>query len=169
MQQQGSGTRYKWHGYGSRVDPNVVGAYIERNQGTNAECDPRLMWERARPADHPLHDLFEWDDTAAAAAHRTEQARRVIRSCKVVQVGDSKPRVAFVHVTRVTPDAVRNGYVSTETAISDPVLRAQVLRDAERQIRGLLDRYRFLKELDPVREAFEASVAELELTVQRAA
>lgn len=38
----------------------------------------------AENPDSPLHELFDWDDASAAKSWRTEQARRLIRSVKLV-------------------------------------------------------------------------------------
>lgn len=43
----------------------------------------------ARDADHPLHAMFEWDDTAAAHKYRLEQARGLIASVRVTVVTTS--------------------------------------------------------------------------------
>lgn len=52
----------------------------------------------ASSPDSPLHDQFEWDDSKAAAAHRLDQARELIRSVRIeLLVGERRViTVAYV-------------------------------------------------------------------------
>jgi hypothetical protein len=50
----------------------------------HGQLTPMLVLDQARAAEHPLHDRFEWDDSAAAESWRREQAHRLIRSVRVV-------------------------------------------------------------------------------------
>ncbi len=43
-----------------------------------------VVLDEARDPAHPLHDRFEWDDSAAAERYRLEQARNIIRSARIV-------------------------------------------------------------------------------------
>ena len=87
------------------------------------------MVEESRDPAAPLHPAFEWDDKKAATAYRVEQASHIIRHIDVVidkGNGDNSPIRAFVSVKR---DEDRS-YTSVLHALSDEVLRAQVLAQA---------------------------------------
>lgn len=49
----------------------------------DGRLEPSDVVQTARDPASPLHPLFEWDDAAAAAAHRLEQARNVIKRVRV--------------------------------------------------------------------------------------
>lgn len=53
--------------------------------------------DAARNKKNPLHPAFEWDDTVAAERFRTEQARKLIKSIRVVYE-DRPDEPKFVHV-----------------------------------------------------------------------
>lgn len=114
---------------------------------------PQAVVNDARPDDAPLHDRFEWDDRVAGERYRVEQARELIRSVRIVfhEPGDPIKEVrGYVSVDR--PHG--REYVPLEEARDDPLTRAIVLRDAEREWRALYQKYRGLEEfLAIVREA----------------
>lgn len=93
----------------------VLTAIADRNGG---RLTPELVVEAARDPASPLHSHFEWDDPKAAAAHRLDQARTLIRSVKIqVTVADftlKAPR--FVH----DPGAERQqGYITVAKLRTD--------------------------------------------------
>ncbi len=45
---------------------------------------PQAVVDAAKDEDSPLHNAFCWDDAEAARLYRLDQARRLIRSFKVV-------------------------------------------------------------------------------------
>lgn len=149
----GTPVAYRWRS-GTRFggDPQKVGEAIDdlaaKNGGT---CSPRDLVRAARRPRHACHDLIEWDDAVAAEEHRVTQARRIIRSVTVVEgdepEGGSAP--AFVAVRR---EGGHGGYMRTADAVAAPDLRATVLDDALRQLRGLEARYGHLAELAGVWE-----------------
>lgn len=160
---------YEWTaGRGHKIDANVLAREVDRLKRKHGVCNARDLLDVARPVGSPIHDLCEWDDVRAADEHRVYQLRKAMSSLRVVRI-DHPSEPALVHVTRVTPKGAADGYVGVRDAMADPEFRAQVLRDARRQIGGLLNRYAFLPELDAVRETFDACVSEPEMQVRRAA
>ncbi len=86
---------------GSHVsgDPNKIGKEFERLEKTEDGLTAETAIEAAKVKTSPLHDTFEWDDTAAAHQHRLKQARTLIRSVEVVIIGSNKPkRRGWVHI-----------------------------------------------------------------------
>ena len=55
-------------------------ALAERHDG---KLTPDLVVGAARDPASPIHDRFTWDDSEAAAKHRQNEARALIRSVKV--------------------------------------------------------------------------------------
>lgn len=107
----------------------------------------------ARNEDHPLHDRFEWDDTAAAEQWRRAQAQELIRSVKVTYVdggGEKKTTRAFVAVrqplTLVEDDdepQVNGGfrYLPVEEVAADELLARQAMAQMELEWKTLKAKY----------------------------
>lgn len=102
--------------------------------------------ERAKLETSALHDLFEWDDEAAAHQYRLNQARHIIRHIVVLENGDKTPRRAFIHVEKDS----RNVYVDTVDALADDELRLQVLSRARQELESFTRKYSELMELSEV-------------------
>lgn len=91
----------------------------------------RILLEAATPDTHPLHVLFEWDDTTAAQNYRLEQARRLIRSCKVTfadSAGNKRTVREFQSVVIRDPDHPKNAGLG-ESHIRVYRATADVVRD----------------------------------------
>lgn len=102
----------------------------------------QVVVDSARPKGHPLHSRFEWSDKVAGEAYRREQAKELIRSVRIkyAPADDSAMRDvrAFHAVSRPISGHV---YEPVEEVIEDPLLRAMVLRDMERDWKALRQRY----------------------------
>lgn len=148
---------FKWEsGRGYRVPADLVGEIVEKIEAAEGVCHPARLVEEARGEESPIHDLFEWRDDVAAERYRVDQARRVLRSLRVVTEHVEVKSPAFVHVRHVTDEGVTDGYMSTLTAMANEVTKAGVLGDALRQLNGLRHRYELLAELKPVWQALDA-------------
>lgn len=114
---------------------------------TNGKLTPQTVVDAARPSDSPLHSKFEWDDSIAGEAFRRSQAADLIRSVRVTYLpsgdGPQSSVRAFHAVKR--PD-VGHVYDPVEEVIDDPIQRAILLRDMERDWRALKQRYENLRE-----------------------
>lgn len=112
---------------------------------------PQIVVDAARPDAHPLHSKFEWDDSLAAEAHRRSQAADLIRSVRVtylpVDEGSAPGSVrAFHATTRVDSDEVVHAYDPVEDILDDPLQRAILLKDMERDWKALRKRWESFKE-----------------------
>lgn len=58
---------------------------------------PEELVEEAREADSPLHDMFEWDGTRAAALYWLYQARQVLREYRIVVITHDVGEVRVIH------------------------------------------------------------------------
>lgn len=98
--------------------PAVRAAIAELEQ--RGRLSPADVVETARDPSSPLHHCFDWDDTSAAESWRIEQARRLIRSVRVVVVHeDVQVRVPrYVRDTACEPE--RQGYVTCEQLQREP-------------------------------------------------
>lgn len=151
---------YAWRDGASApsVDPQVAGETLERIRIRNGGVlRPRDVVDEARAKNHPLHDVFEWDDAAAAEQHRLQQARHM--TAKITVRGYTEqhnPQRAFVNVAPTRED---QGYLSTldsDEAVQD-LIREQALRDLESWHR----RYSELEDFARVVGAIKATVRKL--------
>jgi hypothetical protein len=151
------------------IDAQVAGEELEvikeRNDGM---ITPEAVVTAARAKMSPLHPYFEWDDSIAAAKHRLEQSRYLIRHL-VVQIDEVKqpeahPVRAFVQVERKAPSTGKPeaGYMPIRTVMGDAELRGQVLRRAVSELKGWQARYTEMQELARVFDAIEQTALELQ-------
>ena len=133
----------------------IVREHMDRHGGV---YDPALFVVEAADPDHPAHDYFEWDDTAAAAKWRLVQARRFIsiRLDKVAPVvtdlTDGQTQIvvqrgpAFVSPMR---NRDRGGYRDARTPFGQKELRAQAA-DGSFSFSAVLRRYRAVMDEDQI-------------------
>jgi hypothetical protein len=127
------GTRYT-------VDANVVGHALEDIEETMGKVTPQALVKKAEAKTSPLHPLFEWDDTKAAARFRDHQARNVIRSVQVVV--SEKPRkdqgVTVSIATRAFPYVPADeGYLAIDRVARDLTRFQSALYAVEAKVAGL--------------------------------
>lgn len=119
--------------------------YDERGKLT-----PALVVETARAADHPLHERFEWDNEIAGEAYRRVQAAELIRSVRVRDTrgndeSDVRCKVRqFVSVQR--SDDPERSYEPVSDVLADPLRRAMLLREMERDWRLFKQRWSHMTE-----------------------
>lgn len=86
--------------------------------------------EAAKDKSCVLHHHFEWDDTEAAKAYRKEQARSLIRKCKIVLV--DMPSAEIRAFTSLPSDRESGGgYRLTSTVLNDQQMRLEFMHDIE--------------------------------------
>jgi hypothetical protein len=125
----------------------------------DADLPSRLL-DRARSKTSEIHHLFEWDDAAAADAHRRERANYLIRSVRI-EIRTIKNEVLRVPLLiRELP--TENGKKVTlgfEQAMADPQHRATMVDRALSELQSVRRRYTEIKELadvfDKIDEASE--------------
>ena len=139
--------------FGKNQDPTVIGTELERLIDNNDQrLIPEKVVETAQNPMSPLHPLFEWDDAKAAQAHRIEQARHLLRSVQVTIITNKGQEIT----TRMTVTSERHKqpgkhyYSTTEYALSNEELRAQVLKQALLELAAFRRRYAELSELAQV-------------------
>lgn len=153
--------RYRWR-EGCRLvgDAEEVARHLTGVAAKYAgDLLPSAVVESARSEASPIHDYFEWDDTAAAAEYRQEQARHLIRSIQVVVIDGGEPVRAFHNVVLTTAGAEEGagrGYVTVARAASEEQFRAQVVRRLYAQARAFVREARAFEEFAGVVRALEA-------------
>ena len=122
-----------------------IGEILEGIYQAKGMLTPQLVVDEAREETHPLHTHFEWDDQIAGQHHRLSQARQLIRAVRVVEVSgaDGIERIRGFHSV---PRPEGRTYVPVAEVKGDPFTRELVLRQAEREWRQMLRRYRDLEE-----------------------
>ena len=86
--------------------------------------------EAAKDESCVLHHHFEWDDTEAAKAYRKEQARSLIRKCKITLV--DMPSAEIRAFTSLPSDRESGGgYRLTSTVLNDEQMRLEFMHDIE--------------------------------------
>lgn len=112
---------------------------------------PALVVAEAREASTDagrlLADRLEWRDDVAAEAHRLDQARELIRSVRVIYREATEtegPRSVRAYHSLSGPEGYR--FEPAEAVVQDPLSRAMVLRDMEREWRALHRRWHDFEE-----------------------
>lgn len=122
---------------------------------------PALVVDEARPADHPLHDRFEWDNSIAGEAYRQGQAHELIRSVRVTyKLADENNEKKTTRSWQSVRTERGYVYEPVEKVVEDPLLRRIVLAEMERDWQALKRRYQNFAEFAAmVREDLEQDVA----------
>jgi hypothetical protein len=121
---------------------------LEALQDEQGRLTPRMVVEAARPKNHPLHAaVFDRGVREAAEEYYLDRARGLIRKVRLPfvradQTLGSVPR----WVSLSTAESPARAYQPVEVVADDPLLRAMLLRDAERDWRTLRARYEHLVE-----------------------
>lgn len=123
----------------------------------HGELTATLVVDEARPKTAPLHPFFEWDDKVAAAEHRLEQARAMIRRVTFVVEPQSAEELPerkvreFQVVTDTTTGAPRPVYRRVTDFSAEE--RLEVQERMKRAIASLVATYRDYDEFwDAIRE-----------------
>ena len=148
------------------VPAQTAGEELDRIEARDGGITPKAVVEESRPEDAPLHPCFEWDNEVAAELYREDQARNIIRTVRVVRVdsaGESTPKVAYVSTSMINgDDSTSRFYINTARAMSNEMLREQVLADCLTQLRGLVNRFRDLSEMAGLFDRIQLFIEELE-------
>ncbi len=142
--------RYAWKdGTGFGVKADVAGMELERIDRENGGVTPAAVVDASRPEEAPLHPVFEWDDATAGELYRVDQARRVIRSVRVIEVDqrgqDKPPAIAYVSVR---PEGERGtSYQPIARVMSDADMRRQAIESAATGLESWIKRHEHLIEL----------------------
>ena len=105
-----------------------------------------IVLEAATNAESPLHQMFEWDDNAAALEHRKWQARKLIKSVKIERPdGDLTPRYLSIKIEN------ERWYEDISLIVQNPDKYLSVLSDVDTTIKDLEHRIESLIQLQDSR------------------
>ncbi len=112
---------------------------------------PASVLDAARDPASILHKHFEWDDTAAAEAHRLAQAGMLIRKARVtITPREGAPSVNVRAFVSLEADRGKEGYRTIEAVIASPALMREMLAAALHELVALKRKYSELSELTGV-------------------
>ena len=139
---------------GSRLTVEQAARYgsrISKLSEKRGFVTPSIVLEDARKSASPLHDYFEWDDSAAAEAWRISQANYLIRSIVVTIVDEDRPQIKQFFSVTPTPEMKTDAskvYVTLNTVLSHEEIREEVIAYAKQELKGWSERYRQYSELE---------------------
>jgi hypothetical protein len=116
----------------------------------NGELTPQIVVDEARPVDAPLHSHFEWDDGIAGEKYRLTQAASLIRVVRTEFTSEKSGEKKFIRAFSSLHESGENDsvgkYMPTEEILEDPTRKAILLRNMQRDISALKNRYGHLVE-----------------------
>lgn len=128
----------------------VAGRAIDELRRTNGgSITPALLVDAARSPAHPLHNEFDWDDSAAAERWRQQQARVLINCVRVIVTGGDGPATRVAYVSVQTRDDGK-AYLPSSVVLSDVEYRDQAIAEALSILEGWKRRFAHLEELAEV-------------------
>ena len=132
-----------------RITSKKVVGFIRNLADDDGLIKPERVVEAARPKTSPIHDQFEWDNSAAAEKYRLLQASELIRvSVEIIDCGGNRDPVMVRAFTSLTTErGVSGGYRATVQVLSNKQMREQMLADAIAELQAFEKRYAILKEL----------------------
>jgi hypothetical protein len=135
-----------------------VDAELTEIAPTLGEVTADQVLRQAKKKSSAMHGLFEWNDKAAAEAHRMSQARDLLRSIEISILDTDtgkEVRVRKYVSVRVGREDTEGKYYTIERAIMDKGLRAQLVNAYLRELEHLQQRYSALLEIIPIYSAIE--------------
>ena len=137
---------------GSRLSPKLAPVVGKRLAELTALKGDSLLAEDvvedAQSPASPLHAIgvFEWDDSIAAAEHRLNQARYLLRSIEIEYI-DTRGSSGETRAYAVVVENEEQHFVPIVRVLGHRGLREQYLAAAERELAFFTKKYEGLKEL----------------------
>lgn len=142
---------YQWKS-GARIkgDAQIAGEMCNQLE-SEGRLNAQTLVDVNRPEDAPLHNSFEWNDSIAGEEWRKHQARHIIHSLVITSENKEVETRAFFKLS-----SVQRNYDSVRTIIQDEDKNAQLLRDAEKELKAFQTKYRGIEKLEAVIDAIDA-------------
>jgi len=148
----------------SQSQAAIVGKELDSIAEREGCATAALVVEESTPEDAPLHNYFTWDESDAACRWRLEEASRLIRSVRVVQIGlpqnEQLTVRAFVSVRAHDTETQFSGqaYIQMRRVMASKQYRQQVLDAAKNELVQWQRRYAdYRKYFSSVFDAIEAA------------
>lgn len=123
----------------------VVIEELKKLEKENGLLRPKDVVMAAKPANSPLHNFFDWNDTTAAQKYRIWQARKLIASVKVEIMEEETD--AYWNAKIEIDDVPIQGYFPMDKVLNNDQLYQIVLKEAIRELNYWYTKYKHLKEL----------------------
>lgn len=136
--------RYFWKGRRYSVPASVVGEIVDSISQAEGVCPPDRLVEEAANPDHPMHSMFDWNDSTAGNSWRVHQARMIIGSLafRVVERERVSYVPSFVSVGHVEgTKGIKKGYRPVDEVMNDEAMRAETLQRAWNSLKTWQVRY----------------------------
>ena len=149
---------YRWNsrpGFDFKGSAQVVGEHLEELATATGGITPERVVDDARNPQSPLHENFEWDNTAAAESWREHTARNLIGSLVVVKVNETQVTGTVRAFVSVRDGDNKGVYTPIVTVMSDAEMRKQVLERARQELHQWRNRYADLSEFAKVFSAVD--------------
>ena len=144
---------YRWNprpGFDFKGSAQVIGEHLEELATQTGNITPERVVDDARNQASPLHENFEWDDTAAAESWREHTARNLIGSLVVVRVNETQVTGTVRAFVSVREGNDKGTYTPIVKVMEDPELRKQLLERARQELHQWRNRYASLSEFAKV-------------------
>lgn len=115
-------------------------------KANGGKITPAQLVAIAADPNNPLHEYFEWDDSAAANKYREVQARILLRSVRVDYIVNNRKISIPKYVRDPELDSMSQGYVETARIRNDADLTRDILITEFKRIGTALTRARKLAE-----------------------
>jgi hypothetical protein len=103
---------------------------------------PRVVFEEAKPRNHPLHDqVFDLPQKEAAEAHYLANAARLLRVTFRETIDDRPADLRAFWVVKGTREDPESQYVPIEEVIQNPISRKVMLQQMRRDWQRFKGRY----------------------------
>lgn len=127
---------------------------LEKIYKQQGELTPKIVVEVARRSDHPLHSaVFDCPPKLAADRYYLDRAHQLIQSVRITYRDPKTSKPYDIRAWHAIPSEADRTHVyrPTDEVVNDPILKAIVLREMERDWRQLHARYgSFVEFLDLV-------------------
>ncbi len=145
------------------IAPDVAHKSLEAIREKNGGLTDDAIVDAAKPARHPLHKWFEWDDSTAGIEYRRLQSRQLIRSLVVSykEAPEVTTRLYEVSHKSRPADVKRTLYSTTDDVLSDPDSRDRLIASAIRAAMEFRRRFKNLHELDAIIESIDKVLVEI--------
>ena len=153
--------RFPNSGVDAKVALDAINSIKEKHGG---KVSPDAIVEAAKKKTHPLHKLFTWDDTEAAAKFRLAEAGSLLRSIEITYIElPEQPRRAFEIMLRKRTGSrdVETLYGTAEEVAADPAAHSRLIAEAVTTLMAWRARFRYLQELSHLIEEIDKTIEQL--------
>lgn len=138
----------------------IIDEALESMLKKHKTITPDLLITEAQSAHHPLHRLFEWDDTSAAVKFRKMQAYAMILSSRftvqLVQQNSHTKVLRSCRVRKLVNSFNGEGFKLRTDALKNAEDRGGIIEKKKSALRSWCQSVIDIDELKPLRETIES-------------